>query len=481
MPDATPKAFISYSWTSPGHQAAVLQWAERLIADGVEVLLDLYDLKEGQDKFAYMERMVADPSVTHVLVFSDKAYAAKADGRKAGVGTESQIMSKEIYESTEQTKFIPIACELDEKGEPCLPVFMSSRIWINFSTPESVNENWEQLIRLLFDKPLHVKPKLGKPPVYILENTSIPASPALAKFNTFKQALLQGKPGLALYRSEFLDACIAFADALRVRERPTVENLGEKVLADCGQLKLVRDHVVDWLLLEGKTNASEDFSTAVIDFLESLRELKSRPAELNTWQDGWFEAHAIFVFETFIYVVAALIKAGAFETLHEVLTTHYMRPESENYRNDRFETFRCFYCGSKSLDTKLAPEGKRLLSPVVALIKQQADRPDLSFTDLKQADMVPFLVALIAEDGWWFPQFQYYADSDQAYPLFLRATQSRHFRKLAVITGINTGDELREAVAAGLKRLNVGTWNEFWGAERMFRTTMNIENLDTLK
>lgn len=482
MESKTPKAFISYSWTSPGHQAGVLEWAKRLTADGVEVLLDLYDLKEGQDKFAYMERMVADPTVTHVLVFSDKTYAAKADAKKAGVGTESQIMSKQIYESVEQTKFIPIACELDEKGEPCLPVFMSSRIWIDFSTPEAVNDNWEQLIRLLFDKPLHVKPKLGKPPVYILENTANPASPALGKFNTFKQALLQGKPGLALYRSEFLHSCIEYADALRVRERPTVENLGEKVLADCGQLKLVRDHLVDWLLLEGRTNASEEFTAAVVEFLERLRELKSRPAELNEWQGGWFEAHAIFVFDTFIYVVAALIKVGAFKTLQEVLTTHYITPESEHYRNDRFETFRCFYCSSKLLNDELAPEGKQLLSPVVALIKEQADRPDLSFADLKQADMVPFLMALISPDGWWFPQFQYYSDSDREYPLFLRATQSRHFRNLAVITGINTGDELREIVAAGMTRLQVNTWHDFCGsAERQFRTAMNLEKLDTLK
>jgi len=82
MEAKAPKAFISYRWTSPGHQATVVQWAERLVDDGVEIPLDLYDLKEGQDKFVCMEKMVADPSVTHLLVFSDKAYAEKADARK---------------------------------------------------------------------------------------------------------------------------------------------------------------------------------------------------------------------------------------------------------------------------------------------------------------------------------------------------------------------------------------------------------------
>jgi hypothetical protein len=57
-----------------------------------------------------MERMVTDASVSHVLVISDKQYAQKADARKAGVGTESQIISKEVYEKVDQSKFIPIVC-----------------------------------------------------------------------------------------------------------------------------------------------------------------------------------------------------------------------------------------------------------------------------------------------------------------------------------------------------------------------------------
>lgn len=138
-----PKVFISYSWSSLGHQSLVKQWAEQLVADGVDVILDIYDLKEGQDKFVFMERMVTDPSVTHVLVICDKTYSEKADARKAGVGTESQIISREVYEKVEQSKFIPIVCEFSDDGNPFLPTFLKTRIWINFSSPEVVNENWE--------------------------------------------------------------------------------------------------------------------------------------------------------------------------------------------------------------------------------------------------------------------------------------------------------------------------------------------------
>lgn len=103
----TPKAFISYSWTSPEHQNLIRELAERLINDGIDVVLDIYDLKEGHDKYVFMERMVTDEKVTHVLVFSDKRYAEKSDARQAGVGSESQIISSEVYEKFNNQNLFP--------------------------------------------------------------------------------------------------------------------------------------------------------------------------------------------------------------------------------------------------------------------------------------------------------------------------------------------------------------------------------------
>jgi hypothetical protein len=99
-------------------------YAERLVNDGVAILLDQWDLSEGQDKYAFMEKMVTDASVSHVIIFSDETYAKKADERKSGVGTESQIISREVYEKVDQRKFIPVVCQRRDDGEPWLPVFL---------------------------------------------------------------------------------------------------------------------------------------------------------------------------------------------------------------------------------------------------------------------------------------------------------------------------------------------------------------------
>jgi hypothetical protein len=109
------------------------------VQDGIDVVLDVYDMKEGHDKYSFMERMVTDPYVTHVLVVCDKAYSQKADAKKAGVGTESQIISREVYEKVEQSKFIPVVCEFSDDLEPFLPTFFKSRNLLKFAALERIS------------------------------------------------------------------------------------------------------------------------------------------------------------------------------------------------------------------------------------------------------------------------------------------------------------------------------------------------------
>lgn len=127
--EKNPKVFISYCWNGQERQDKIVELTERLAADGVESIVDIYDLKEGDDKYYFMEKMVVDDTVSHVLIICDKGYTLKADSRKAGVGTESLIISQEIYSKASQSKFIPIIYEFNETGEAYTPVFLKSRIY----------------------------------------------------------------------------------------------------------------------------------------------------------------------------------------------------------------------------------------------------------------------------------------------------------------------------------------------------------------
>ena len=400
-----PKVFISYSWTSPEHQGRVKELADRLILDGVEVILDVYDLKEGHDKFAFMEKIVSDQTVTHVLIVSDREYAKKADSRRSGVGAESQIISKEVYEKTEQSKFVPLVAEFDELGEPCLPTFLASRIWMDFSQPESTNRNWEALVRLLYGKPLHEKPALGKTPAYILEDSSGPPDPLISKWAVLKQSMLQGHRGLATNRQDFLDSCVSYADSFRVRERPSLDNLGQQVLEDYRKLKLARNYIVNWVALEQSTSSDADLVLILLPFLERILELKSRPPGMNSWNDSWFDAHSIFAYEIFLYVVAVLIRNASWEALQALFSEHYLLSETSRRDGRNFGGFDEFWVDPATLKGEVTTEdGRQFIHPVAELFKRNSDRPDVKFTSIAEADLLAFLVGLVKPGSWWYPQ-----------------------------------------------------------------------------
>lgn len=69
MLDRIPQVFLSYSWTSKAYQQNIIELATRMRHDGVDVKLDVWDLKEGQDKYAYMEQCVTNPEIDKVLIF----------------------------------------------------------------------------------------------------------------------------------------------------------------------------------------------------------------------------------------------------------------------------------------------------------------------------------------------------------------------------------------------------------------------------
>jgi hypothetical protein len=477
----TPKAFISYSWSSQAHRDLIRSYAERLTHDGVNVILDQWDLSEGQDKYAFMERAVTDLSVTHVLIFSDKQYAEKADERKAGVGTESQLISKEIYEKVGQKKFIPIKCELDENGEPYMPAFLKSRIAIDFSTPEAANRNWEQLLRVLFGKPLYEKPELGTPPSFLTEQESRPSLPTIGKFSLLKDALLNARPSVELLRKDFLASAIAFADKLRVREQPTIEHIDEKILADLRTLLPLRDQLVDWLMIESSLSTPR-FDDIVTSFLENILALKYRPLELTAWNEAWFDTHALFVYEMFLYVVAILIANDKYNTVRHVLDTHYLLPDTEAQRGSDFVAYHEFYTYSKALEYRNNRLSLQRPSLEADTIKERSTHKDISFKDVMQAELVIFLVTLLSDDRQWYPHtLIYMSRGGMRFPLFVRAAQHKYFERLKIITGIGSGDEFRARFEQACQRKGVTRWANMRWAYVSLPQSMNIMKLDTLE
>ena len=168
-----PKLFISYSWSSPEHETWVLNLATELRSSGVDVLFDKWDLKEGDDAYVYMEKMVSDKKIKKVLIICDKNYKEKADKRIKGVGSETQIISSELYGKQSQNKFVVATTEKDENGNLYLPVYYKSRIYFDFCDDNKYVENFKKVLRWIYEKPKNIKPEIGRKPAFLDDDNSI--------------------------------------------------------------------------------------------------------------------------------------------------------------------------------------------------------------------------------------------------------------------------------------------------------------------
>jgi TIR domain len=268
----SPKIFASYAW-SDERSTMVREVCERLMADGVNVLLDQWHLKEGDDVYNFMEQCVNDPTVTAVLLFCDKLYAQKANDRTGGAGAESQMISPEIYKNLSNSKFIPLICERDEAGKECRPHFVKSRFYIDFSSDELLNANWEQLIRRINGKPQFKEPPLGLVPSYILEPERQPRQSA-GKFLYWKQTAAKNGPLLSIAERDYLAALIE--DLKNLYLSPTqIEEAHEQLLEKFNSAKMLRDELLDLFAVNAAQTSGRPGSGRIGPILDRLLDLRS--------------------------------------------------------------------------------------------------------------------------------------------------------------------------------------------------------------
>ncbi|MCF6403731.1 toll/interleukin-1 receptor domain-containing protein [Chitinophaga filiformis] len=165
--------FISYSWDDEPHKAWILNLANKLTQSGIHVILDRYDLRAGSNMTRFMEQAVI--KADRVLLIMTPTYKEKADDRKGGVGYESSIISQQIYEDQDSEKFIPVI----RKGtfKDASPTFIKHLISHNMTDDSKFEKDFEELLRVIYDQPVIIRPPLGKKPDFDGKNAAhVPAT-----------------------------------------------------------------------------------------------------------------------------------------------------------------------------------------------------------------------------------------------------------------------------------------------------------------
>lgn len=154
-----PTVFISYSHDSQEHKLWVLKLATRLRSCGVDAILDQWDLGPGGDLPHFMEQSLSRSA--RILMICTERYSQKANSGVGGVGYEKMIVTADLMRQIDSTRVIPI---IRQRGTYILPIFLGSKLYIDFSSQEQFETGFDQLLRDLLKAPLFVKPPLGIAP-----------------------------------------------------------------------------------------------------------------------------------------------------------------------------------------------------------------------------------------------------------------------------------------------------------------------------
>ncbi len=480
----TPKVFISYSWTSVDYKDRIRHYAERLRENHVDVLLDVWDLAPGQDKNAYMEKMVADPSVTHVLAFIDRRYTEKANARKDGVGTESQIISQRLYSSVDQSKFIPIYCEKDESGKLSAPTFFEARIGYDFSTPAAENDNWEPLLRFLFGKPQYTKPALGPFPAFVDEKNIPVALPTNESFRIAVEKCHRQQRGYLSLNNRYINDVLGFLDTYRIRTMPPeneLENYDEIVFGQVEGLLPLRNQFIEWLDMQVSSFDGSELSEMLRELVPRFANITTRAPELSSWISGigLFDVVSIWVHEVVLYMVALLLKYRRDRVLNAfIFARYYMRGGLDINRKD-FHSIGVLWSGAESFARRNQRLNLNRMDLFADWIKEHAVARFADFRQLMEADGVLCLASLLKQsyDRWYPRTYVYAAWGNLDLDLFDSARDIDYAKRLLIIFG----EKDIEVLKARLKELTENHPRQIRDVVYYMLRAINYENWGTLK
>ena len=449
MIDKIPHVFISYSWTSEEYKLQVRELAERLIHDGIKVDLDIWDLKEGDDKYDYMEKCVRSPNIDKVLILADKGYMEKANSRNGGVGNETIVISPEVYENSRQQKYIPIIMERDEKGKEYLPAYLKGRLYIDLSG-RNYEDGYEKLVRVIYEKPEYLKPELGKRPKWLDEDSS-------SELYILEKRYIERHCTSSTTKDNTIAFFDEYVEKIRGFHKEQYRD-GQEYLDDLSALKKYRNVFLDYL---DKISQRNDFGLFMADMFErifnSICDLKAFGKTQSSYNISEFDIFGVHIWELFLCTVTYMLHNELYSDINQLLVhTYYLKtyPNNEEIEPNSYARFRYY---SSMLEERIKPVLGGELSRKYTLtghllMTEREYRPIYTRESLSMADLFLYQVYKGLElDNitiWghsWFPTCYIY--SSEKTSLWKRLESKRFCDKIMKVFGVEGLDGLKKCIA----------------------------------
>lgn len=443
-----PRVFISYAWGTEEYNEKVILFATDLKRDGIEVVFDRWQLKEGNDTYAFMEKSVTDESITNVLVLLDPQYAKKADERAGGVGTETQIISSEVYNKVSQRKFLPIVFERDSEGNVCKPRYMAGLLHFDFTKEESYDNEYQRLVRTLYGIDTLKEPELGSAPSWLEESPKISYKSKVSEdfFKRSENSELKKKR----YVEKLNELSTNFISFEFADENNAIESYKE--------ITVYRD---EFLILLKSADYIDDGCKTLVGTLEEIITVL-RPDYANRTS-----LKKTLIHELFIYIVAYFYKQKDWKSLRYVLNKTYFTGQSNFNKDD--DSFNSFYEHNDFLNKAVCVRDNKNYYCGTANIWMEninmyiCNKQEFIFADLLCYNS-SYLIQNYQRDWQWFPVTYVYCSDDyqsliRTYSLKLKSME--HLKEAAFVMGYDSVEDFKKHFGEVEVKYREGKYREY--------------------
>lgn len=170
MSTIPPKVFISYSHDNQVHKDWVLSLATRLVANGVDVVLDQWDLTLGSDLPRFMETGLT--AAQRVLAVCSDPYVEKSNVGVGGVGYEKMILTAQLMQNTSGDRIVPVI--RNNLSTSPTPTFLGTRVYVDFRDDLAYESRYAELLRDIHGQQIRPRPPLGANPFTVVPVTISP-------------------------------------------------------------------------------------------------------------------------------------------------------------------------------------------------------------------------------------------------------------------------------------------------------------------
>ena len=481
IPDRRPpKVFLSYSQTSVEYKERVRRLATWLVGEkGVEVVFDQWDLQPGHDLAAFMERSVGDQTIDYVLILCDPRYTERADRREGGVGTESLVISQEVFADAKQTKFIPVIMQRDEEGIIRVPIYLKGRLFFDLSDPAREISELEELVGYLHGVE-RGRPALAPRPAYL--DAARMELRTGRRLQVLRDAVVSARPHQMVYLQDYLETLSTVVTELTRVPDPAPEYIDDWTVQTIESLRPYRDEFAELMVFLARYDAEERFAGAVHAFFERL--LAARVLWRGTHFSEEYETTAIayVTWEMFLYAVAALLRRERFGQV-AMLFDPYHAPAGRGFHDQGIRSFAALEPGFRLLDeARNARLEMRRYSVTAGMVRESATVQGIPFEALQEADVVCWLRSALRPDEltWnytWWPRLLTDANFETL-PLFQRAIRVSTFAGLARALGVRDREEMQEWWA-GISDGMLPQIPHFWGGRLRWENLVQLPHLGT--